>query len=127
MAAYSYYKFRSMEEAIHIICFDNDNNTYHHQFLSNHGKKCEICNDTLERHCLNTIETDNNKKNTKLDAIQIQLNFPEEVVKEFENPNLCPICYERTLDEVIMSNCGHEFCKICTSNYLSHSIMDGKV
>jgi hypothetical protein len=53
----------------------------------------------------------------------------EELIELFNNPDICKICYDNKISENNKStfHCGHFFCCMCVTKYLTTNIVDGKV
>ena len=79
----------------------------------------------------NTMESQNSKaqlKNTKIPTY-CKINIPSETLKLFNNPNICPICYENEINKnnIAQAHCQHKFCDICINSYLTNKIINGDV
>ena len=58
-----------------------------------------------------------------------KIDLSEEIKSQFENPNLCEICFDSdiTKDKCVKLTCNHIFCLICVKTYLEKNIENGKV
>jgi hypothetical protein len=158
--AHKIYNFSTIEEAVNIMMIDHESEKYLHKFFKVKERKdiCAICQDELQKHLyfddqddvgdyaqtLRVKETEmiSNKtlpsvRDTRLMMQSNQINVKPKYVninlppeEEFEDINLCRICFSTKMQEGInkvSSNCGHEFCKNCVQTYLQTNIMNGRV
>jgi hypothetical protein len=167
--AFSIYKFRSIEEAIHIMMKDPETNKYLHRFLEGDKRRCQICRGKYEEHANENVEplhandeeesltiSEGNKPASletgigkgpsievdpsvkqdlnksvasKRDLNLIKIDLPQEVLDDFEDPNICRICFSSKLnvDPKVTFSCQHEFCKTCVYSYLFTNIVNGNV
>jgi hypothetical protein len=78
------------------------------------------------------INIQNNKRLTekfenKLQNVKIEI--PPETLDLFDDPDICRICFAEKITQHNEAQfaCGHKFCRKCVTNYLTNSIMNGKV
>ena len=76
----------------------------------------------------NTIESKVALKNIKLPNY-CKIIIPKETLEIFNNPNICPICYnnEKNKNNIAQEHCQHKFCDECLNSYISRKIMNGNV
>jgi hypothetical protein len=88
---------------------------------------CGICGGPSKDHT-NEASGENNRNNA-IAMNSVHVNIDEEVLKGFEDPNICQICFDNVLTSTntIKLSCGHEFCGTCVTSYLKISINNGKV
>lgn len=60
---------------------------------------------------------------------KIKVDIPAETLDLFNDPDVCTICFAEKISANNKAEfpCGHKFCRKCVSNYLTNSIMNGKV
>ncbi len=59
-----------------------------------------------------------------------KIEFAKELLDQYEEPNLCYICYTNKVDTVTAEKsdrCKHQFCIPCVKNHLTININNGKV
>jgi hypothetical protein len=54
--AFNLYKFITIEEAVHVMMKDPENNKYVHKYIESETKKCKICSGKNEEHIIEIIE-----------------------------------------------------------------------
>lgn len=54
-------------------------------------------------------------------------DLPNEFQFDFDDPNLCEICWDQKFDLSSQRDCRHKFCRPCITSYLQHKITNGKV
>ena len=85
--------------------------------------KDDLINDTSKFN--STIMDVNEDLNSKLKKYGIK----QETIKQFNDPNLCNICFENKAnkDNIAQKCCNHYFCDECIKNYLTYQINNGNV
>lgn len=70
-----------------------------------------------------------NKNKTAKSKVTKTYKVPEETLKLFSHPDICPICYDDTINEknIAKFSCGHFYCCACVTKYLTTNIVEGKV
>ena len=76
----------------------------------------------------NTIESIPKVKNIKLPNY-CKIYIPKETLQIFDNPNICPVCYnnEKNENNIAQEHCQHKFCDKCLNSYITNKIMNGEV
>ena len=80
----------------------------------------------------NTMESHNSKaqlnNNIKLPNY-CKVNIPKETLQLFNNPDICPICYNNEVNKnnIAQEHCQHKFCDNCINSYLTNKIINGEV
>ena len=91
-------------------------------------------------------KNDNTKKNEKPSQNPTQINktekknsiklptyckveIPDEVIKSYQNPKLCNICYNNEINpnNPAQKHCKYKFCDECINSYLTGKIVNGEV
>ncbi len=121
---------------------DLETNKYLHKYLENDNKLCKICNTTYIEHHDSGQDAELQEEEIRLNIDKqiiekepqktikkIQFNISKSILDDFENPNICRICFNKILDSnsKVSFSCTHEFCNDCVKNYLSSLIEEGKV
>ena len=118
---------------------ENESHTYTVPIKRNDNKKNEIntiinindyyINENINNNINNnTIENKSRLKNIKFPNY-CKINIPKETLKIFDNPNICPICYnnEKNINNIAQEHCQHKFCDECLNSYITRKIMNGEV
>ena len=135
---------------------DIETNKYIHKFLEDSNKNCELCGQKFSEHTesdffVNEEElslkaskninsdrrlepqsqsTRRSQSQNKFTEIKFpNINFPRETLDDFEDPNICRICFSNKLNTSPKASfsCAHEFCQKCVFGYLKNKIENGKV
>ena len=53
--------------------------------------------------------------------------FDEKYSLDYEDPELCEICWDNKVDNATQRRCQHKFCIPCVTSYLTNKINNGKV
>ena len=123
---------------------DPETNKYLHKYIGGSNQKCKICNFSQEDHLdlnigidnlqdeeirLNVGEIKTNRQDIQTEIKKVELDIPQSVLEDFDNPNICRICFNNKLEDnnKIIFNCQHIFCQDCITNYLTSLINDGMV
>ena len=144
--AYKEYKFTSIENAIYVMMKDPETKKYHHKFFENENKENKVNDVSLNHHLNNNsfcaicgeapIEhseyaKDQEKPNQNLINIsKTKFDLNPDIVSQFEDDNLCKICYANKLNPSNPKEkliCGHIFCISCIQNHLTTRITNGQV
>lgn len=75
------------------------------------------------------LENQDNKDGPKHAAQQYigSSDLPKEFQYDYDDPNLCEICWDQKFDLSSQRDCRHKFCRPCITSYLQHKITNGKV
>lgn len=148
LAAYLYFKFKSVEEALKIFLKDPDTGVYNHKFTSSESAICEICLENEQMHIddinklmnrdeelpitskqkrqrVTSFRNVNRIKEAKYEGTSknlIDLNEEDTLTKEI---NYCPVCMEGINSEDFFAlDCGHLICRGCITNFIRIHIRD---
>lgn len=60
---------------------------------------------------------------------KIELDLPKETLNDFDNPQVCKICFAEKLKQIPIAKleCNHNFCNNCIMKYLENKIKNGNV
>ena len=84
-------------------------------------------NNTLKSCNLERKKSKNSIKK-KQDFVYGKIKISSETQKLFDDPNICPICYENFINkENVAPKCNHYFCDKCMKKYLTNKIINGDV
>ncbi len=120
-----------------VIC--NDVREKHHEAAENDITRTQVLDATTEskvnlNHGVNLMGlnnlTNNNDMQKKFNQrANINPAYIKALEKEFEDKDLCIICYANELSDDIKYQlpCGHSFCRPCIDTYLTSLITDSKV
>lgn len=123
---------------------DPETKKFLHKFILAENGSCKICNFSNVEHSeysvgnsdiheeeikLNVLENESNRQVIRPEIKKIQIALPQSVLDDFDDPNICRICFVNKLDEnnKVSFSCQHVFCQECITNYLTSLIYDGKV
>ena len=105
--------------------------------LNNSFNKNDNSNNNLINSENNVIDNIITKKNINInidddDLIlnkKIQKFVTKEDLKNFKDPEICNICFERKINKnnIAQKDCIHKFCDQCINSYLTYQITNGKV
>ena len=104
------------------------NNTSTKKFYSNKNlytnENNDLDNDIITENIENNQDDDDYILNKK-----IQKFVTKEDLKNFNDPDICNICFERKVNKnnIAQQSCMHKFCDQCINSYLTFQITNGKV
>jgi hypothetical protein len=125
--AFNIHKFKTIEEAVHIMMKDPETKKYVHKYIESDSKKCQICSGKNEEHLNELIEPkihhdefdsltiSEGNKNNRIDSINIShsenhktisnkkivkvnIDVPQNVLEDFDDPYICQICFNSKLN-----------------------------
>lgn len=73
--------------------------------------------------------TNNKISNQVIHINSININLPQSVLDDFEDPDICRICFVNKINGMDRASlvCGHTFCKQCVVSHLRTNISNGHV
>ena len=89
------------------------------------------CDTIAQNNINNTHESQDSRvklNNSKLPKY-CKVNIPKETLKLFDNPKMCPICFNGEINKnnIAQEHCQHKFCDKCINTYITGKIVNGEV
>jgi len=149
--AHKIYKFETLDHAVQLLMKCPVTGSIEHSFveLIPYSLTCKLCNYSKAEHRVEDKKEDNKDDDQmffganetlkqevghkslepKKFIAQKTIEFTKEILEEYENPNLCYICWSNKVDPASadLSECNHLFCSNCIKTYLTTNINNGKV
>ena len=152
VSAHKIYKFESLDHAVQLLMKDPETGSIEHSFVESmpYSLTCKLCNYPKSEHRVEAEKKEENKDDEEMFfggreilkeevghklpepkkfVAQKTIEFAKEILEEYEDPNLCYICWANKVDEASadFSECKHLFCSNCIKSHLTTSINNGKV